>query len=82
MSDQPSLPARRDRITGMLLMALAMLIVPGLDAIAKLLMERLPPLQVTFGRFLIQTFVLLPQPTLTCFNLLKKKNFVKIYITD
>lgn len=60
MSDQPSLSARRDRITGMLLMALAMLIVPGLDAIAKLLMERLPPLQVTFGRFLIQTFVLLP----------------------
>ena len=44
----------------MILMALAMLMVPGLDAIAKLLMERLPPLQVTFGRFLVQTLVLLP----------------------
>lgn len=41
-------------------MALAMVMVPGLDAIAKLLMERLPPLQVTLGRFLVQTLVLLP----------------------
>lgn len=60
MSRLPTLPANRNRITGMILMALAMLMVPGLDAIAKLLMERLPPLQVTFGRFLMQTLVLSP----------------------
>lgn len=46
-------------------MALAMLLVPGLDAIAKVLMERLPPLQVTFGRFLAQSLVLLPLFLLT-----------------
>jgi len=56
----PTISANRNRITGMALMALAMLMVPGLDAIAKLLMERLPPLQVTLGRFLMQTLVLLP----------------------
>ena len=60
MSNQPALRRRGDRITGMILMALAMLLVPGLDAIAKLLMERLPPLQVTFGRFLMQTLLLVP----------------------
>ncbi|SLN13197.1 EamA-like transporter family protein [Roseovarius albus] len=48
------------KITGMIMMAVAMLMVPGLDAVAKILMERLPPLQVTFGRFLVQTIVLLP----------------------
>lgn len=41
-------------------MVLAMLLVPSLDVIAKILMERLPPLQVTFGRFLAQTLILLP----------------------
>ena len=41
-------------------MVLAMLLVPCLDVIAKVLMESLPPLQVTFGRFLAQTLVLLP----------------------
>ena len=45
---------------GIVLMVLAMLLVPGLDVIAKVLMERLPPLQVTFGRFLSQTVILLP----------------------
>lgn len=44
----------------MALMALAMLMVPGLDAIAKVLMDRLPPLQVAFGRFLAQSLVLFP----------------------
>ena len=41
-------------------MVLAMLLVPSLDVIAKTLMERLQPLQVTLGRFLSQTLILLP----------------------
>lgn len=44
----------------MVLMIGAMLLVPSLDVIAKILMERLSPPQVTFGRFLAQTLVLLP----------------------
>ena len=50
----------RTRVTGMALMAAAMLLVPGLDVIAKLLMERLSPLEVTASRFVMQTLVLLP----------------------
>lgn len=46
--------------TGMALMVGAMLLVPGLDAIAKLLLERLPPAQVGLGRFLAQSLVLAP----------------------
>lgn len=41
-------------------MVLAMLLVPGLDVISKVLMENLPPMQVTFGRFVSQTIILLP----------------------
>lgn len=48
------------RVTGMGLMACAMLLVPGADVIAKVLMERLSPTEVTTGRFLAQTLVLLP----------------------
>lgn len=48
------------RQSGIALMVLAMLLVPCLDVMAKVLMERLPPLQVTFGRFLAQTLILLP----------------------
>jgi S-adenosylmethionine uptake transporter len=45
---------------GMTLMICAMLIVPGLDVMAKLLMERLSPAQVGLGRFVAQSLVLLP----------------------
>lgn len=48
------------RLTGMGLMACAMLLVPGLDVIAKVLMARLSPMEVAAGRFLAQTLVLLP----------------------
>jgi len=51
---------RRDIEKGMALMALAMLLVPGIDAVAKLLSATLPPGQVAFGRFVAQTVVLLP----------------------
>lgn len=44
----------------MALMVGAMLIAPALDAIAKLLMERLSPAQVGTGRFLMQSLVMLP----------------------
>ena len=47
------------------LMAAAMLMVPGLDAIAKVLTAGLAPGQVALGRFFFQTVVLLPLVLLT-----------------
>ena len=41
-------------------MALAMLLIPGIDAIAKLLSATLAPGQVAWGRFVFQTLLLLP----------------------
>ena len=49
----------RHRI-GMGLMALAMLLVPVLDVIAKVLMEQLSPMEVAAGRFSMQSLLLLP----------------------
>jgi S-adenosylmethionine uptake transporter len=46
--------------TGMALMAVAMLLVPGLDAIAKTLTATLAPAQIAWGRFLFQTLAILP----------------------
>jgi hypothetical protein len=46
--------------TGMALMAVTMLMVPGLDAIAKFLTDTLAPGQVAWGRFLFQTVAILP----------------------
>lgn len=43
---------------GMALMAFAMLLVPGMDAIAKVLAADLSPFQVTFFRFFVQTVIL------------------------
>ena len=45
---------------GMIIMALAMLIAPGMDVFAKLLTETASPGQVTLGRFLVQPLLLLP----------------------
>jgi len=53
-------PARPEAVAGMSLMIGAMLMAPGLDTIAKVLMDRLSPAQVGAGRFLAQTVVLLP----------------------
>ncbi len=44
----------------MLLMAAAMLIVPSLDAFAKLLAQTLSPGEVVFGRFAMQTLCIAP----------------------
>lgn len=44
----------------MALMATAMLLVPGLDAIAKTLTATLAPAQIAWGRFLFQTLAILP----------------------
>jgi len=41
-------------------MAVTMLLVPGLDAIAKFLTDTLAPGQVAWGRFLFQTVAILP----------------------
>jgi len=60
MSAIPSSSRDTEATTGMLLMIGAMLIVPGLDTIAKLLVERLSPAQVGAGRLLAQSLILLP----------------------
>ncbi|WP_217495444.1 DMT family transporter [Halofilum ochraceum] len=52
--------ARSSAETGMALMAVAMLLVPGLDAIAKTLTATLAPAQIAWGRFLFQTLTILP----------------------
>jgi len=44
----------QDTLAGIGLMSAAMLIVPVMDIIAKYLSASLPPLEVTFGRFLFQ----------------------------
>lgn len=46
--------------TGMLLMTLAMILLPGIDAVSKLLTATLAPGQVAWGRFAFQTGLLLP----------------------
>lgn len=43
---------------GLLLAIAAMLILPGLDAIAKALTDELPPLAIAFGRFTAQSILL------------------------
>ena len=52
--------AYRSAEFGMGLMTVAMLMVPGIDAIAKVLSATLAPGQVAWGRFVFQTVVLLP----------------------
>ena len=45
---------------GMSLMTIAMLIVPAMDAIAKLLGSEMSPWQVAWGRFFFQALLLTP----------------------
>ena len=47
-------------LQGMLLMALAMLIIPGIDVFAKLLGQTMSPGQVVWYRFFLQTLLLTP----------------------
>lgn len=56
---------RSDVEIGMLLMAFAMLLIPGIDAIAKLLSGTVSPAQIAWGRFVFQTLLLLPVILLT-----------------
>ncbi|ANK83295.1 MAG: hypothetical protein TEF_05515 [Rhizobiales bacterium NRL2] len=53
-------PRRSDTETGMLLMALAMLTLPCIDAIAKHTGERLPAAEIALARFVMQSLILLP----------------------
>lgn len=50
--------ARSDVETGMILMATAMLMVPAMDAIAKVLSQHISPGEIGFLRFLLQTMSL------------------------
>ncbi|MEM1048609.1 MAG: DMT family transporter [Pseudomonadota bacterium] len=52
--------ARRDVRNGMLMMVAGMLIIPGIDAIAKSLAGQVSPGQIAASRFLFQTAFLLP----------------------
>lgn len=45
---------------GLAIMMLAMLLAPGMDVFAKLLTQTTSPGQVTLGRFLVQTLLLIP----------------------
>lgn len=63
MKKTRSLPlgAQRPEIeTAMLMMALGVLLIPGIDAIAKLLSTSISPGQVSWGRFVFQTLFMLP----------------------
>lgn len=55
-----SATATQDHYKGMVLMAIAMLIAPGIDAFAKLLGQVMSPGQVVFYRFFIQTLLITP----------------------
>ncbi|MEM8856098.1 MAG: hypothetical protein AAGD34_20545, partial [Pseudomonadota bacterium] len=48
----------RDAVRGMALMTGAALLMPGLDAIAKILGQTLSPAQIGFMRFVMQTAIL------------------------
>ena len=52
--------SRRNLSRGILLMVLAMLLLPGIDAIAKGLLATLPAGEITWSRFFFQCLYLLP----------------------
>ena len=54
MLQKMSRDGTNDSLTAMAIMSAAMLLVPLMDVIAKALSATLPPLEVTFGRFLFQ----------------------------
>lgn len=54
-------PADNARVAaGLTMMAIAMVTVPAMDAVAKYLSATLPPVQISFGRFVVPTLLLLP----------------------
>jgi S-adenosylmethionine uptake transporter len=56
----PPVTARKRVQEGMVLMIVAMLVMPGIDAIAKGLSGTISPGQVTWSRFFFQTIILVP----------------------
>lgn len=54
------LTSHRELRDGMLMMVVAMLVIPGIDAIAKSLTGAVPPGQIAASRFLFQTLLLMP----------------------
>ncbi|MEM1420369.1 MAG: DMT family transporter [Pseudomonadota bacterium] len=53
------------RVRGVVLMICAMLFIPGIDAIAKLLADRVPAAQISWSRFFFQTLYIAPIILLT-----------------
>jgi S-adenosylmethionine uptake transporter len=60
MPPSPSTAYGEQHQQAMLLMVVAMLILPGIDAIAKWLSESVPAGQTAWSRFLFQTLIMLP----------------------
>ena len=56
----PSTTTRNETVRAMSLMVIAMLMLPGMDAIAKSLSDTISSGQTTFARFLFQTLFMLP----------------------
>ena len=57
---QPGSPPEQHPVLAMTLMLAAMLILPGIDAIAKWLSDAIPSGQIAWSRFLFQTVLMLP----------------------
>ncbi|SLN60207.1 DMT family transporter [Oceanibacterium hippocampi] len=53
-------PGSRDNETGMLMMVTAMLMVPGIDAFAKVLTQTMPSGEIAAARFVFQSVLLAP----------------------
>ena len=61
IADTPKPVAARKRVQeGMVLMIIAMLLMPGIDAIAKGVSGTISSGQVTWSRFFFQTVILIP----------------------
>lgn len=73
-------PAGRSSIeTGMLMMAAGVIMIPGIDAIAKHLSSTLPPGQIAASRFLFQMIFLLPIVLITSRRLMSRHPVLNAY---
>ena len=57
MTPSPTLPSQASIVRGIVVMTVAMLIVPSMDVLAKVMTRTMPGMEVAFGRFLGQFLV-------------------------
>ena len=60
MKERPMIALPHDRHTGLVIVSVTFLVAPAMDIFAKLLTATQSPGQVVFGRFLVQTLLLVP----------------------